>query len=388
MNRFNLGSTGRRYRAEESFLPWDELLSELIDGVPRRMRLHCEPRSTLCDQRLAEEAGPAISGPSQGTSLSQLKSELENLLQAMGWCDHIKSGPELGIRLAQALLAFWLHAGLGQVGHQQTVAALKREGPTGLIRAQLLIGAGYLGSNLNRLAEANEQFLEALSIAREIGDRALIADSLRALGYVASERGEDAVALAMVEEALALAHVLQDQALVARALNSKGELYRTMGNMQAAGLLYEEALSLVRTGNNLDLLTALCDNLARVFIASREPAGALPLVAEVIHLLRATGSKWRALCAPDVTVGLAVAAADWEFAARTRGAAEARVKTSRYARDRAGERFLAPRTECIREALGGSAYSATFDSGFAISNEQALEEALTWLERSADRVIQ
>jgi hypothetical protein len=28
----------------------------------------------------------------------------------------------------------------------------------------------------------------------------------------------------------------------------------------------------------------------------------------------------------------------------------------------------------------------TFDSGFALSNEQALEEAFTWLAKSADAV--
>ncbi|MGA2552358.1 MAG: winged helix-turn-helix domain-containing protein [Burkholderiaceae bacterium] len=332
---------------------------------------------------LAEEVGPEISGPTQGPSLALLKAELENLLQAMTWCDHAENGPQMGMRLAQALLGFWLHAGLGEVGYRQTVAALEREGPSGLNRARLLIGAGYLGSNLNRQVEANEQFLEALSIAREIDDRMLIADSLRALGFLASERGEDAAAMAMVEEALAIARVLQDDALVARALNSKGEVYRTKDDMEAAQPLYEEALSVVRAGNNLDLLTAVCDNLARVYIARREPEHALPLVAEVLELSRATGSKWRAICAFDVTVGLAVASGDWVFAAHMRGAAEARVKTSKYARDRADEAFLAPRTQRIREQLGESAYSATFGPGSTISSEQALEEALAWVNRSA-----
>jgi tetratricopeptide (TPR) repeat protein len=174
--------------------------------------------------------------------------------------------------------------------------------------------------------------------------------------------------------------------LVARALNAKGDIYRAMDNMEATRPLYEESLALARATDNLDLVTAVCDNLARVFIRRGEPERALPLLVEGLQLSRATGSKWRAICALDVTAGLAAAATDWAFAARMRGAAEARVKASKYARERADEAFLAPWTQRIREALGETAYSATFDSGFALSNEQAVEEAFTWLHKSADAV--
>jgi tetratricopeptide (TPR) repeat protein len=273
-----------------------------------------------------------------------------------------------------------------ELGHRQTLAALKREGPAGPSRARVLMRAGHLSSNLNRLAEANEQYLEALTSARKIGDRALVADSLRMLGYLASERGDSVTALAMVEEALGIAHDLQDQMLVADALNAKGDIYRAMDDMEAARPVYEESLALARAADNLDMVTVVCDNLARALIPCGEPETALPLMVEVLQLSRATGSKWRAMCALDVTVGLAAAATDWAFAARMRGAAEARVKNFKCARDRADEAFLAPWTQRIRESLGETVYSAAFDSGFGLSNEQALEEAFTWLAKSADAV--
>lgn len=335
---------------------------------------------------LAEDAGPQISGPMQRVSLARLKVELGNLLQAMEWCDHTANGPELGLRMAQALRDFWPNAGLVELGYRQIVPALQREGPTGLRRVQVLMAAGSLSSILNQPDDAHENFLEALSIAREIGDRALVADSLRMLGYLANERADNATALPLVEEALAIARNLQDQVLVARALNTKGELYRAVDNLEAARPLYEEALALARAGGNLDMVTAICDNLARVFIPHGEPERALPLVMEVLQLSQATGSIWRALCALDVTAGLAAAAADWTFAARMRGAAEARVKTAKYVRDRADEGFLAPWTLRIREALGETAYSATFNSGCELSNEQALEEAFKWFAKNAGAV--
>jgi predicted ATPase/DNA-binding winged helix-turn-helix (wHTH) protein len=377
MERISDGTT--RYALLETVRQYaQERLNESREGDAARTR-HAEFFVAL-----AEEVAPEISGPRQGPSLGRLRAELENLLQAMLWCDHADNGLELGMRLAQALRGFWTNAGLAEVGHRQTVAALKRGGPAGPSRVQVLMGAGSLSSNLNRFAEANEQFLEALTIARKIGDRVLIADSLRMLGYLAGEREESTTALTLVEESLALARDLQDPMLIARALNSKAEIYRAANDIEAALPLYEESLALVRAGDNLDLVTAICDNLARVYIPRGEPERALPLAVEVLQLSRATGSKWRALCALDVTAGLAGAAADWVFAARMRGAAEARVKASKYARDHADEAFLAPWTQRMRDALGEPTYRATFDSGFALSNEQALEEAFTWLQKSAD----
>ena len=381
MERIADGTT--RYAMLETVRQYaQERLNESREGDAARTR-HAEFFVTL-----AEEVGPEISGSRQGASLARLKVELENLLQAMGWCEHAENGPELGMRLAQALRGFWPNAGLMELGYRQTLAALKREGPAGRSRVQVLLGAGFLSSHLNRFAEANEQSLEALIIARKIGDRALVANSLQMLGYLASERGDSATALALVEEALAIAHDLQDQGLVARALTAKGYIYRAMNNMEAARPLYEESLALARAADNLDMVTGVCDDLARVFIPCGEPERALPLMVEVLQLSRATGSKWRAICALDVTVGLAAAATHWAFAARMRGAAEARVKTAKYARDRADDAFLAPWTQRVREALGEASYSAAFDSGFALSHEQAVEEAFTWLVKSADAVTE
>jgi len=370
--RYAMLETVRQYAQER--------LNESREGDAARTR-HAEFFGAL-----AEEVGPEISGPRQRASLARLKVELGNLLQAMGWCEHAENGPELGMRLAQALRGFWPNAGPIELGYRQTLAALKREGPAGRSRAQVLLGACLLSSNLNRLAEANEQSLEALTIARKIGDRALVADSLRRLGYLAGERGDSATALALVEESLGIAHDLQDQMLVARALNAKGDIYRAMDDMEAARPLYEESLALARAADNLDMVTAICDNLARVLISCGEPETALPLMVEVLLLSRATGSKWRAMWTLDVTVGLAAAATDWAFAARMRGAAEARLKSLKYARDRSDEAFLAPWTQRIRGKLGETAYGATFDSGFGLSNEQALEEAFAWLAKSAEAV--
>jgi non-specific serine/threonine protein kinase len=330
---------------------------------------------------LAEEAEPGLSGRRQGAWLVRLKAELDNLLQALSWCDHSDDRRELGLRLACALQGFWFHLGLIELGHQVTLAALGRAGAAGRdrVRAGALIGAGSLSRSVDRYDEASGHMADALSIAREIGDNKLAAESLLILGYLANDQGSSAAALGRLEEALTLARGLKDKVLVARALNGMGEVYRTAGNIDAAQALYEESLALGREQENVAIIGTVCDNLARVFISRSEPARARDLALEALTISEATGSKWTAVCAFDVTAGLGAVATDWVFAARIRGAAEARVKDMKYKRDRPDEAFLAPWTARMREALGDTAYIAAFESGYALSHEQAAAEAVAWL---------
>jgi len=51
------------------------------------------------------------------------------------------------------------------------------------VRARALVGVGSLSRSVGRYDEANEHLVEALSIAREIGDHKLAATTLMILGF-------------------------------------------------------------------------------------------------------------------------------------------------------------------------------------------------------------
>src|SRR5258708_3344258 len=99
-----------------------ERLNQSEDGAAARTR-HLDFYVAL-----AEEAEPELSGRRQGEWLGGLKTELDNLLQALAWCDDAKDGAESGVRLTYALLDFWLHTGLTEVGYQVTLTAVGRAG--------------------------------------------------------------------------------------------------------------------------------------------------------------------------------------------------------------------------------------------------------------------
>ena len=79
--------------------------------------------------------------------------------------------------------------------------------------------------------------------------------------------------------------------------------------------------------------------LALSFLAGKM-SDARDLAREVLVISNEARSRWIGLCAFDIATALAAIEADWPFAARMRGAAEARVKSMRHCRDRADAAFL------------------------------------------------
>lgn len=370
--RYTMLETVRQYALEQ--------LNRSGEGDPARTR-HLEFFVAL-----AEEAEPPLSGDIHAESLLRIRAELENLLQAVAWCDHASDGAALGLRLVYALGSLWDHLGLMGLGHQVTLTALGRSGAQArdAKRAKALTIGGHLSCSVVRYEEAGALVAEALSITREIDDRSIAVGALRILAYLADQQGDSTSALGLLVEALSLARGLGDKAMVAKVLNGLGEVHRGTGNFEAAQSCYEESLVLARELNTTVTIASICDNLARVLIPLGETGRAREMVQEVLGLSMTSKSKWTALCAFDIISALAAIAGDWPYAARVRGAAEARVLVMKYRRDRTDDAFLAPWTARIREALGDSPYRAAFDSGYALPHEQALAESIEWLERRVE----
>ena len=131
-------------------------------------------------------------------------------------------------------------------------------------------------------------------------------------------------------DALSLVRNTRDETSLIGALNSMADLYRGAGNAEAARPLYEEALALARKQENIVAVAHICDNLARLLISYGLAAAARDLVREVLVISNEARSRWIGLCVLDIASALAAVEDDWLFAARMRGAAEARVKSLRY----------------------------------------------------------
>jgi len=322
---------------------------------------------------------PVHSARQHALWMSRLRRELENLVQALAWCDQAHDGARKALALVNALQSFWLHAGLMQLGYEMTRNAAEREPTPDAERADALIGAAALAFGVDRRTEGSAHLEEALAIARQLSDHVREASAKRLLAYAAGEKGDTETAFRLMSDVLSVVRAVGDDRFLLEALNSMAELHRGAGNADAAVPLYEEALALAREHRDVLMTAIICDNLARALISSGKIAEARDLAREVLDISSEARSRWIGLCAFDIASALAAIQADWTFAARMRGAAEGRVRSMKHCRDRADAAFLGQWTSRIRESLAEPEYQAAFDAGYSLPEDRAGAEALAWL---------
>ena len=336
---------------------------------------------------LVEEAMPHLMGPEQGAWLGRLDAERENILAAHAWCDRAEGGAVLGLRLLAAVRLYWITRGLGVLGQRVTAEALGRPGADErtVLRCRVLDGAAYLGYFMGRYAEAQVYGSESLAIARAIGDKDRTVAALVLLGLASLGQGNRDAARERLTEALALARELADVPRLEQALTALAEVHRVDGDLDAAEPLYEEALALNRRQGTASNIAVNLLNVAMVAIGRGAADRARPILVEALAIADRIASKAAVRAALDVASGLAVILAEWERAARLYGAADVRLERMKIQRETADEAFLAPLIAKARGALGDAAFAAEDARGRALSDQEAMAEACSWLaDRRAD----
>ena len=330
---------------------------------------------------LVEQVRSNLYGAAQGSWLTRLDAERENLLAAHTWCETAVEAAESGLQLVCAIKFYWLNRGLLGLGRQITVEALGRSGaqnPT-LLRCRALIIAGQLDVFMGHYAEAPRFLEESLLIARELGDQARIASVLMSLGVAAMGRADLPAAHYYLQEALALALSLGNPRDLCAALTAVAQLHRVEGNLDLAEPLYQQAITLARELDDRESVAIGLLNLAMVSIAHRNVSEALTMLQEVAAIIVETGSKPAAQSLLEVSAGLAGELGDWPLTARWFGAAEAQAAQTGLHRDPGDAAFLLPLVTRARTAIDASGFAVAEAAGRALSCEQAVAEAAAWL---------
>jgi predicted ATPase/class 3 adenylate cyclase len=217
--------------------------------------------------RLAEEADPNLWRIEQARWLERLETEHDNLRSALDWSAQASSAAA-ELRLAGAMGGFWHIRGHLSEGSERLAHALSRsEGERGDSaadpgpafqtadeargRARVLIWAGVLAWFQADLVRTTERCEASLALARQIGDRWLVARSLIILGYTAYSRGNLDRSAAVLSEALAISRQTGDEFLIRLALAHMGFVALFRGEPESVPALCEESLSLSRvSGDN------------------------------------------------------------------------------------------------------------------------------------------
>ena len=372
-----LEAEGERYRLLETIR---EYAQERLDEAGERDQTCAHHLAFYV--ALSEKAMPELLGPTQAAWVGRLDLERENLIAAHAWCDRAKDGAELGLRLVHSAKRYWLNRGLLGLRHRLTVEALARVGAQdrSLARGQALFSAGQVCCFMGRFGEAIGYLEECLLIARELNDKGRIAAALQYLGMASLGEGDLASARRHLEEGLTLAQAQGNKHELAAASNALAQLDRAEGSLETAEPLYEKCLALANELGDRETIAVALLNLAMVAVGRRSADRARTMLLEVIEIAEETGSKRVGQSVLEVCAGLASLSLEHEFAARCYGAAEAQTAQTQLQRDPADEAFLAPLIAEAQQALDAAKFATARETGRALSYEQAIGEARTWLK--------
>ena len=195
---------------------------------------------------LAEQAGPALTGPEAIAWLARLDAEHGNLRAALRWAREQDDGAAL--RLAAALWPFWQQRGHLSEGRGWLREALDRPAAAVApsVRVKGLAGAARLAMDQAAYGEAAERCAQALPVARELGDPQALAAALNTRGMLARAQDRYADSARDHQAALEQARAAADRAGEAVALLGLAYAAMFTGDGLRAGALAEESLAAAR----------------------------------------------------------------------------------------------------------------------------------------------
>lgn len=266
--RYRLLETVRQYAAEK--------LGESgeADAVRARHRDHYTALAALLDT-------PARTDHEQ--RLEQAEIEIDNLRAAFGWSRE-NSDIEAAIQVASSLQPLWqargrLREGLAWFDAVLTDVDDKHLEVAPAVRARALADKASLDAVLGADSMAGAQ--QALAIARELDEPALLARALTACGFSAGQNYNVEVARACFGEAIGLARALDDRWRLCQILGWHAFAAVSMGDAAAARAAAEEGRDLADAIG--DRFTSrrcrLCLGAPQIF--SGDVAGAAAQLGEV-----------------------------------------------------------------------------------------------------------
>jgi tetratricopeptide (TPR) repeat protein len=230
---------------------------------------------------LAEEAEIGLRGAEQGIWLARLEADLDNCRAALAWSQAEPGRAELGLRLAGALGFFWFTRGHLTEAGRWLESMLGLNGATpGPVRAKALNGLGGLVWAFGDHDRAGLLHTEALSLARQHGDRWTEGWALVRLGHVSWSRAEYDDAVTVLEQGAAVYRDLDDHWGLSVALSRLGEVRMDQERYADAALLFEELLPLHRTTGDVMGTSHTLYRFARAVVGLGDRERAVGLLEE------------------------------------------------------------------------------------------------------------
>ena len=363
---------GTRYRMLKPVREFAVERLESLGEAPATMLRHVQFFVAM-----AEEAGVQMQGPGQLEWLSRLETENDNLWAAMSWALE-QSRHEEAARLGWGLWMFWWLHGYHQEG-RRTMESLLSLDPPAPSRTIALAVAGNLALAAGDHQAARAWFRDAITLARQIGDRARLAVSLHSLGLSLLDGSELDEATACLEEALPFFVASGNGMMVSGIHTHLGTAALLAGDLERAEQQTRHGLVVARSsGDRVSTYFALY-NLGQVALARGDAAGAAPLLEEGLALAREIGNQGRVSYFLESLAIAYGALGHFEKGSRLLGAAAGlkdagEIATFNYLTP--ARAIYGPTVAEMKAAMGDAGYEEAQEEGRQLTLAQAVAYAL------------
>jgi predicted ATPase/DNA-binding XRE family transcriptional regulator len=326
---------------------------------------------------LAEHASPELKGAAQAGWFERLEREHDNLRAALSWLLEVGNA-ESAARLGWYLGWFWFVRGHLAEGTRWMDRALAQgDSLTTVGRARALTVVDGLAYSQGDLARHGPLSEEGARLAREAGEREILALATYLGGHAAYVRQEYARAAALMSESLATYRALGDGAGAGLALTVLAQVAVAEGDTDRAERLFDEGEELLREAGSWWNLTANLDIRAIAAAISGDHARTVELLVESLALARRLRDTQNVAYGLEILAGALAMLGDARRAARLYGAAEA-------LRERTGSTVVLTflrelreeRLGILRGQLGDDGLAAAWAEGRALSLDESVEVAL------------
>jgi predicted ATPase/class 3 adenylate cyclase len=326
---------------------------------------------------LAERSAPHVTGPDATVWLETLERDHASLRAALSWLVERGEG-ELLARLAGVLWTFWKEHAHYSEGRHWLDAALElgQEAPA-KDRLRVLTGTATMAWYQADVEYSRHMHEQALVLAQEIGDRAAEAFVLGGLAVHASEQGDDERAIARFEESWAVAREVGDPAPVVLSLHNLAHQEWQRGQTARAVSRLEEALEVAREHRMGWILPSILVGLGTISTDLGDPVRAVGYFRESIALAQLRGNLGDVIDGVGGLARLAATTGQQEKAVRLFGAADAMREGLAIPLSSSEVAELEPIMNVLRTALGEGGFSAAWSDGRSLSQDDALDEALS-----------
>ena len=273
---------------------------------------------------LAEEAEPKLHEPDQVAWLGRLEAEHDNLRAAQTWCLTEPGDAETGLRIASALLWFWLVRGYFDEGSRALDTGLGMDGDvSAAVRANALSAAGHLAQYRREYARSAALLEESMRLARSMGDWRGAAASLSLLGETARVQGDYVRATSLLEEAVVQQQQLGDRWPSCITLFRLAETARYQGQLERATRLHEQSLLIRRELGDIRGIAASLHSLGLLALAQGDYERAASILKQGLATHQQMRNSFGTAMCLEGLAAVALARDDAERATRLLGALEA-----------------------------------------------------------------